>query len=81
MRRLIYRIVGPPPERGATREQQLRWVRKFYRLNLAAVVIVVVFAVAAGSTFLWIVAAAGAIWWVAGVASVSVSIRRAARQR
>jgi hypothetical protein len=73
---LIYRIVGAPPASGATRGERLRWVRKFYRFNLAAIVLVVIFALLGGGTFLWIVAAVMAGIWVSGVASISMSIHR-----
>jgi len=73
---LIYRVVGTPPASGAAREERLRWVRKFYRLNVAAIAVVVICALLAGGAFLWIVAAAGAVMWVGGLATISMSIRR-----
>ena len=73
----IYRIVGEPPASGATREEQLRWVRKFYRLTLIAIVVVVIFALLNSSTFLWGIAAVVAVIWASGLASISKSIRRA----
>ena len=45
---LLFRVVGAPPAGGATRVEQLRWVRKFYRFNLAAIAVVVVFALLDG---------------------------------
>jgi uncharacterized membrane protein YdbT with pleckstrin-like domain len=39
-----YRVVGAPPTADATREARLRWVRRFYRPNLAAVVVAVIVA-------------------------------------
>ncbi len=75
-KRLIFRVVGAPPAAGATRVEQLRWVRKFYRLNVAAIVLVVVFALLDGGTFLWIVAAVGVVMCAGGLASISMSINR-----
>jgi small-conductance mechanosensitive channel len=73
---LIYRVVGAPPAAGATRKERLCWVRKFYRLNLIAIAVVVLFAVLLGGTFLWIVAAVGTTMWAGGLASITMSIRR-----
>ena len=74
---MIYRIVGDPPASGAAREEQLRWVRRFYGFTPIAIVMVVVFALMDGSAFLWIVAAVVAITWVSGLASITMSIRKA----
>ena len=74
---LIYRVVGEPPPSGAAREERLRWVRKFYRLNLISILLVALFAVLLGGTFLWIVAAVGVVMWAGGLASILMSIRRA----
>ncbi len=76
LKALIYRVVGAPPAPGATRSEQLRWIRKFYRLNLAAIAVVVILALAGGGTFVWILAAVGAVMWVGGLASISMSIHR-----
>ena len=73
----IYRLVGDPPAAGAMREAQLRWVRKFYCLTLIALLMIVIFALLTSSTFLWGVAAAVAVIWACGLASISMSIRRA----
>jgi hypothetical protein len=75
---LIYRVVGAPPASGASRVERLRWVRKFYRFNLIAIAMVVIFAVLDGGTFLWVVAAVIAVIWLFGVASISMRIRREA---
>lgn len=76
LKRLIYRGVGPPPGPGAIRAERLRWVRRFYRLNFGALVIVAINAALDGSTFLWILDAACGIWWVCGVTTISLSVRR-----
>ena len=73
----INRVVGPPPKPEATRAERLRWVRKFYRFNPVAIVIVVILALLGRDTFLWIVAAAVAVIWLAGLASISLSIHKA----
>ena len=73
---VIYRVVGAPPPPGATRQEQLRWVRRFYRLGLVAVVVVVVLALVGEDLFLWIVAAVAAMVWLSGLAVISASIRR-----
>jgi predicted negative regulator of RcsB-dependent stress response len=67
----VYRVVGAPPTADATREEHLRWVRKFYRANLATVVVAVILALVGGGTFWWILAA---IISAAGLASISFSI-------
>jgi hypothetical protein len=72
----MYHVVGAPPTADATREQRLRWVRKFYRINLAAVVVVVILALVGGGTFWWILAAAIAAISAAGLASISFRIHR-----
>jgi uncharacterized membrane protein YdbT with pleckstrin-like domain len=73
---LLYRLVGPPPPSEASREDRLRWVRRFYRFSLIAIVLLVIVAVVTKGTFLWIAAAAVALWWIAGLTSISRSIRR-----
>jgi hypothetical protein len=85
--KLLYRVVGSPPAPGASREARLRWVRRFYRFSLIAValvaivVLVAIVAVVTTSTFLWIAAAAIALWWAVGLASISRSIGRCAAHR
>jgi len=76
VKKLIFGVVGSPPTTQATREERLRWVRKFYRLNLVAIAVVVVFAVVDGGTLPWIVAAAGVIWWASGWTAITRSIHR-----
>jgi uncharacterized membrane protein YdbT with pleckstrin-like domain len=76
--KLVYRLIGAPPPPEASREERLRWVRRFYRVSLVGLVLVAIVAAAASSTFLWIAAAAIAVWWLVGFTSVSLSIRRAA---
>ena len=73
---LLYRLVGPPPSSEASREARLRWVRRFYRFSLLAIVLLVILAAMTESTFLWVMAAAVALWWMAGLTSISRSIRR-----
>jgi uncharacterized membrane protein YdbT with pleckstrin-like domain len=73
---LVYRVVGTPPTPGATRGDALRWIRKFYRLNLAVIAVIVIVALFVGGTFLWIVAAVTAALSVGGFAFTSLSIRR-----
>jgi hypothetical protein len=75
---LVYRVVGAPPASGAPRVARLRWVRKFYRFNLAAIAMVVIFALVGGDSFFWVVAAAVAVIWLVGLASISMQIRREA---
>jgi hypothetical protein len=74
--RPVYRVVGTPPTADATREEQLRWVRKFYRLNLAAVVMILIVGLVGGGTFWWILTAATAVTSAAGLTSISLRIRR-----
>jgi hypothetical protein len=74
--RAVYRVVGAPPTADATREEHLRWVRKFYRANLAAVVVAVIVALVGGGTFWWILAAAIAVISAAGLVSISFRIQR-----
>lgn len=73
---LLYRLVGAPPPPEASREERLRWVRRFYRFSLIAIVLLVILAAVFESTFLWVAAAAIAVWWVVGLTSISMSIRR-----
>jgi hypothetical protein len=75
---LIYRVVGSPPASGASRVERLRWVRKFYRFNLVAIAMVVVFALLGWGTFWWVAAAVIAVIWLIGWASISMQIRREA---
>jgi hypothetical protein len=72
---LIYRVIGQPPV-AASRGEQLRWIRRFYVFSFAGVIAIVVLAIATGSTFLWIAAAAAAIWSVLGFGLISARIRR-----
>ena len=72
----VYRVVGPPPDADATPEERLRWVRRFYRFNVPAVVVVVILALVSGGAFWWILAAATAVISAAGLASISLRIRR-----
>jgi FtsH-binding integral membrane protein len=76
-KRLVFRVVGSPPDSGADQEARLRWVRKFYRFNLVGLAVVVLLAVVTGSTFLWVLAAVGALMWAGGVLRITWSIRRA----
>jgi hypothetical protein len=76
VKQFIYRVVGARPASGATRGERLRWVRKFYRFNLAAIAVVVIFALLGGGTFLWVVAAVIAGIWASGLASISMSMHR-----
>ncbi len=69
-------MVGSPPTPEATCAERLRWVRKFYRLNLVAIAVVVAFAVVDSGTILWIVAGAGVIWWASGWTGITRSIHR-----
>lgn len=61
-KKLLYRLVGPPPPSGASREDRLRWVRGFYRFSLIAIVLLVILATVTESTFLWVAAATVALW-------------------
>jgi hypothetical protein len=75
---LIYRVVGAPPASGASSVERLRWVRKFYRFNMIAIAMVVIFALLGWGTFWWVVAAVIAVIWLVGLASISMRIRREA---
>lgn len=77
-KKLLYRVVGPPPPSEASRKDRLRWVRGFYRFSLLAIVLLVILAAVTGSTFLWVAAAAVGLWWGVGLTSISRSIRRSA---
>jgi FtsH-binding integral membrane protein len=76
-KRLIFRVVGSPPAPGSDQEARLRWIRRFYRLNLIAIAIVVIVALVTGSSFLWVLAAVVALMWAGGVLRITWSIRRA----
>ena len=77
-KKLLYRLVGPPPAPEAGRAERLRWIRRFYRFSLVAIVLLAILAAVTDSTFLWVAAAAVALWWVVGLTSISMSIRRSA---
>jgi uncharacterized membrane protein YdbT with pleckstrin-like domain len=74
--RAVYRVVGAPPTADATREERLRWVRKFYRANLVTVVVAVIVALVGGGRLWWILAAAIAVISAAGLADISFRIHR-----
>ena len=80
--RLVERMLGPPPPAGSSSADRLRWVRRIYRFNWLAIIVVVVFAALGGGTYLWIAAGVVTVAWLAGLASISFNIRRAeARDR
>jgi hypothetical protein len=78
MKRLIYRVAGPPPGKGAPRLEQLRWIR---RLNLRwsappiAVCAVLLLLVAP-----WYFAAACVVLQAYSLASISLAISREQRK-
>jgi hypothetical protein len=75
------RVVGVPPTAEATREERLRWVRKFYRFNLATVVVVLIVALVGGGTFWWILTAAIAVTSAAGLTSISSESAESSQRR
>ena len=76
LKQLVLRVTGTPPPAGASRDEQLRWVRRFYRVNLIAVLVVVLLALVLGGGFLWIVAGVSAVVSAGGFLATSSRIRR-----
>jgi hypothetical protein len=75
--RIIFRIVGQPPARDASRDQRLRWIRRFYWLNgpwfIFLALLFVLFGV---DTIVWLILGVCALVWAQGLLSITLQIRR-----
>jgi hypothetical protein len=75
-----FRIVGPPPPKGAPKAELLRFVRRCYTRMLPFYIPLLVLLVFAGlPTWAWIVVAAGAALWLQGFISINLRIKRQAK--
>jgi hypothetical protein len=76
-----FRMFGEPPGRDAPEEARLRWTRRFYLRPLPVALAVYGLAVlVASETWQYAVLAAAALFWLQGLVSISLRIRRVAHR-
>lgn len=79
-RSLVWRLVGEPPAKSAPRHERLRWVRRFYVVQLPITLpVFVLLLVVSSSTWSYVVLGVAAFLWLEGYLSLSLRIRRAQR--
>ena len=70
------RLFGPPPGKGASRGEALRYIRRINVRLLAFSVPVWALLVFSGLTWAWIVAGVTAAMWLQGFISLSIRLQR-----
>jgi hypothetical protein len=71
-----FRLFGPPPAKGASRGEALRYIRRINVRLLVFSVPVWVLLVLSGQTWAWIVAGVTAAMWLQSFISLSIRLQR-----
>ena len=80
--RILTRVLGEPPRRGAPNRERLVWFRRAIYLRVLPVVLVLAWVLGPltdSSTVLWVVAVALTVWWLIGLTWGTLLIRRERR--